>query len=93
MDLGALLTLGLLRHRPLHALRQLDILDFDDRDFDAPRLGLLADNGLQARVDLLTMRQQCVEIDLADRAAQRRLGDLQCRADVVHHHDMNVLPL
>src|SRR5205085_9796352 len=48
-DLGALLALGLglARHRALHRLGQLDVLDLDGRDLDPPRLGLRVDDLLQ----------------------------------------------
>ena len=51
------LGLGLAGHRPLHALRDLDVLHLDDRDLDAPRRGLLVDDPLQDRVDLLALRR------------------------------------
>ncbi len=34
------LGLGLAGHRPLHAVGQLDVLELDDGDLDAPFLGL-----------------------------------------------------
>jgi hypothetical protein len=51
------LCLGLARHRPLHALRDLDVLHLDDRDLDSPRRGLLVDDRLEDRVDLLALRE------------------------------------
>ena len=67
-DLGPLLALGLglPRHRPLHRLRQLDILDLDHADLDAPRLGLLVDDHLQLLVDLLALAQQLIQVRLAE---------------------------
>ena len=64
-DLGPLLALGLglAGHRPLHRLRQLDVLDLDDADLDAPRLGLLVDDLLQLLVDLFPLGEQVVQVD------------------------------
>ena len=52
-DLGAPLALGLglAGHRPLHLSGQLDVLDLDGRDLDAPGLGLLVDDLLQLVVE------------------------------------------
>ena len=82
------LGLRLARHRALHALRDLDVLDLDDRDLDAPGRGLLVDDPLQDRVDLLALRQQLVELVLAEHRAQRRLRDLRRRDhEVLDLHD------
>ncbi len=82
------LGLGLARHRALHALRDLDVLDLDDRDLDAPRRRRLVDDPLQDRVDLLALRQQLVELVLAEHRAQRRLCDLERRGhEVLDLHD------
>ena len=82
-DLRPLLAfrLRLPGHRALHRLRQFDILQFDDAHLDAPRLGLLVDDRLQALVDRLAVGQQLVEFDLADHVAQGRLRDLRGGAD------------
>jgi hypothetical protein len=47
-DPGAALSLclGLAGHRPLHLLGNLDVLDLDDRNLDAPGRGLLVDDPL-----------------------------------------------
>src|SRR5215210_4686351 len=47
-DLGSTLALALCLpgHRPLHLLRYLHVLDLDDADLDAPRVGLLVDDVL-----------------------------------------------
>ena len=76
------LGLGLARHGPLHALRELDVLDLDDGDLDAPRLGLLVDDALQDLVDLVALGEQLVERVLAEHGAQGGLRDL-ARADEV----------
>ena len=48
-DLGALLALGLglPRHRALHVLRQIDVLDLDRRHLHAPGIGALIENLLE----------------------------------------------
>ena len=48
-DLGALFTLrlGLLGHGPLHLLRQVHCLDFDQGDLDPPGVGLLVQDVLE----------------------------------------------
>jgi hypothetical protein len=86
------LGLGLPGHRALHALRDLDVLDLDDRDLDAPGRGLLVDDRLQDRVDLLALRQQLVELMLAEHRPQRRLRDLRRRDhEVLDLHDRGLL--
>ena len=82
------LGLRLPRHRPLHAGRDLDVLDLDDRDLDAPGRGGLVDDLLQDRVDLVALREELVEDVLAEDAAQRRLRDLRGRDhEVLDLHD------
>ena len=53
-DLRALLALGLglPRHRALHLVRQVDVLDLDHRDLDPPRVGVLVDDLLQVAFSL-----------------------------------------
>ena len=77
------LGLGLARHRPLHRLRDLDVLDLDRRDLDAPGLGLLVDDPLQLVVQAVALGQQRVELGAAEHRAQRRLRDLRGRQQVV----------
>ena len=77
------LGLGLARHRPLHRLRDLDVLDLDRRDLDAPRLGLLVDDPLQLVVQAVALREQRVQLGAAEHGAQSRLGDLRRRQQVV----------
>ena len=45
------LGLGLPRHRPLHLLGQLDVLDLDRRDLDAPLLGARVQDAAHLAVD------------------------------------------
>ncbi len=73
------LGLGLARHCPLHARRDLDVLDLDDRDLDAPGGRGLVDDGLEDRVDLVALREELVQHVLPEHRAQGRLGDLRRR--------------
>ena len=84
-DLGAAfaLGLGLAAHRVDHVGRQRDVSHLDDRHLDAPRLGRLVDDVLQALVHVVALAQQLVEVGLAEDAAQRGLRDERRRADVV----------
>src|SRR3712207_9232532 len=63
------------RHRPLHLLRYLHVLDLDDADLDPPGVGLLVYDRLQLVVDLLAVGEEVVEVLLTEDAAQRGLGD------------------
>ena len=49
------LGLGLARHRPLHAARDLDVLDLDDRDLDSPR-ARSAPSMISWRIELIFSR-------------------------------------
>ena len=84
-DLGALLALGLglAGHRPLHVLRQIDVLHLDRRDLDAPRIGLVIEDVLQLLVQPIARGQQVVELGLSEHAAQRRLRELRRGVGVV----------
>ena len=84
-DLGAFLALGLglPRHRALHVWRQIDVLHLDGRHLDAPGIGVLIENLLQLLIQPIALRQQIVELDLAEHAAQRGLGELRRRVHVV----------
>ena len=84
-DLRALLAFGfgLPRHRALHVRRQIDVLHFDGRHLDAPRIRALIQDLLQVLVEPFALRQQVVELDLAEHAPQRGLGQLRRRVDVV----------
>ena len=77
-DLGPPLAfgLGLGGHGPAHRLGQLDVLDLDQGDLDAPGVGELVDDLLEPLVDLVALDQQLVQVDLAEDAAQGGLGDL-----------------
>ena len=84
-DLRAPLALGLCltRHRALHRRGQLDVLDLDDRDLDAPGRGVRVDDVLQDPVDLVALGEQLVERVLAEHGAQGRLRDLRRGNEVV----------
>ena len=58
-DLGPPLALGLglLGHRALHVLREVDVLDLDRRHLHAPGLGVLVDDPLELLVDLVARRR------------------------------------
>jgi hypothetical protein len=89
-DLGPLFPLGLrlAGHRPLHRVGQLYVLDLDDADLDAPRLGRFVDDLLQLVVDLVAMDQQLVQVRLAQDRSQAGLGDLPRRPAVIFYlHD------
>jgi regulator of protease activity HflC (stomatin/prohibitin superfamily) len=68
--------LGLGRNRPLHLLWQVDLLDLDLGDFDAPTLRLLVENRLEPHVQLLPLRQEIVQLDFAEHRTQAGLGRL-----------------
>src|SRR5262249_31189066 len=84
-DLGALLALrlGLLRHRPLDVDGEMQLVDVDERDLDAPRLRVLVDDPLERDVQLLALREELVQRRLAEHAPQRRLRELRGRVEVV----------
>src|SRR5208337_4563071 len=83
--LGAPLALGLSlrRDRALHVLRQIDIFQLNQRDLHAPRLGLRIDYFLDARVELVALAEQFVELGLAADGAQRGLRQLHRGEQVV----------
>src|SRR6266545_4334602 len=92
-DLGPALALGLglLGHRALHVLGQVDLLHLDRRDLHAPRLGVLVDDPLQLLVHLVAGGQQVVQLHLAEHAAQRGLGQLGRRVHVILDREEGLL--
>src|SRR2546426_5014544 len=88
-DLGPPLALGLrlLRHRTLHVLRQVDLLDLHGRDLDAPGLGVLVDDPLELLGDLVARREEVVELDLAEHAPERRLRGRRAAVEIVLYGD------
>jgi hypothetical protein len=85
------LGFGLSRHRPLQALRQEDVLDLYDPNLDAPRFGMLVNNGGQPLVDAIAMRQQLVQIRLTQHAPQRGEGNLPRGQAKILHLDNGVV--
>src|SRR5664279_2060088 len=89
-DLGALLALrlGLPCHRALHAVGQLDVLELDEGDHDAPVDGVDVEDLADVQVDPVGLREGLVERVLTDHLAQRGLGDLVDRGvDVLDRDD------
>src|SRR6202165_5011706 len=88
-DLGTprALGFGLLRHGANHAFVEIDILDLNSRDLDAPRFGGLVEDALQVDVELVALREQIVHLVLAHHRAQRRLRDLAGGIEGVRHLD------
>ena len=78
-DLRALLALGLglTRHGALHVGRQIHMFDFNRRHLDPPWVGVLVEDLLQLLIQPLALREQIVEVDLSQHAAQRGLGELR----------------
>src|SRR5918994_7354996 len=75
--------LGLARHRALHPLRDLHVLDLDHAPRRPPRVGLLVDYRLQLLVYGLAVAEQIVEVLLTKHASQGSLGDLAGRKYIV----------
>src|SRR5471032_1430610 len=81
------LRFGLPGHRALHLRRQVELLHFHGSDLDAPGLGVLIEDLLQLLVDLLPLREQVVEVELAQSRTQGRLRELGGRVEEVLHLD------
>ena len=66
-DLGPPLALGLglPGHGALHLLGQVDVLDLDRGDLDAPGVGAPRRGSLQLGVELLALGEQLVQLGLA----------------------------
>src|SRR5262249_27590975 len=64
-------------HRPAHLLGEIDVLDGDLNDLDAPRIRVLVDDRLKVRVDLLAFGEELVQLRLPAHATQRRLRILR----------------
>ena len=63
-------------HGAAHLLGQVDLLHLDGGDLHAPGLGVPVDDLLELPVDLVALREQVVELHLAEHRAQRGLGEL-----------------
>ncbi len=80
--------LGLLRHRPLHALGDLDVLHLDALHLDAPRFGHVVDLLLDRGSHRFLLLQHLVERMMADARAQVRERDLDHgMVDALHVDD------
>jgi len=88
-DLGAAFTLGfgLLGHGAEHGLGHVHLLDFDGDDFDSEGGGVSVDDGLDALIELLSVGEESVEIDLAEDGAEGGLGELGGLVDIVGDFD------
>ena len=53
-----------------HGFGQVHLLHLDVGDLHAPWIGVLIENGLQAQVDLLAMREQLVQVRAASKAGR-----------------------
>ena len=84
-DLGAsfALSLGLPRYRPHHGLIEVDLLDFDRRNLDAPGVGLRVEHLLDGEIELFPLGKQLVQRVLAQHRAQRRLREVARRRIVL----------
>ena len=84
-DLRATLTLrfGLARDGPDHRLVDIDMLDLDVRDLDAPRQRLRIKRLLNVDVELFALRQHFVQFVLAEHRTERGLRELARR-----HHEV-----
>ena len=80
-DLGAPLALGLglARDRPDHAFVEVDVLDLDIGNLDAPRVGLRVEHLLDVGVQPVALGEHLVEIVLAQHRTQRGLRELARR--------------
>src|SRR2546430_13050708 len=52
-----------------------DLLHLYRRHLDSPRLGVLVDDPLELLIDLVARGEEIVQLDLAEDAVERRLGD------------------
>src|SRR5438034_4276145 len=84
-DLGATLALGLglAGDRAHHGFIEVDLLDFDRRDLDAPGIGLRVEHLLDGEVQLFALGEQLVQRVLAQHRAQRSLREIARRGIVL----------
>src|SRR5208337_3152529 len=79
------------RHLPVHGVLDVlgrdDLADLDARHLHAPALGHLVQLRAQDAVDVLPLRQDVVQRDVADDCTQRGGGDLLARPGVVADGD------
>ena len=86
----------LLRHDLLDLLRRLNVLNFDSRNLDAPRVRRHIQCRLHARIDLITARQGLIELHVTDDRTQRRRRQiLKTRQRILYaiHKKLRILHL
>src|SRR5262249_9627658 len=86
-DFGAPLALRfrLAGDGPLHLFGNVDLFDLDLGALDAPGLGVLVEDDLELGVHLFPLRENLVELELADDAAQGGLRQLRGGVLIVLH--------
>lgn len=77
-DSGAAFPFGfsLFGHGPFHVRRELDVLDFDGGDVNAPVNGFFVHNGLDFVGNFLPFGEQSIKFNATDDIAQCSLGVL-----------------
>src|SRR4029077_19943815 len=92
-DLGTALALGLglAGDGTHHALVEVDALELDIGDLDAPGFGLFVEHVLDAGIELVALGQHLVEVVLAQYPAQRGLGELAGGDEIVPDLDDGAL--
>src|SRR5258705_2286564 len=85
------LRLGLLGNRPHHGFIEIDILDLDGGDLDAPNVGLLIENFLDVGVKSVSFGEHLVQLVLAEHRAKRGLRQLTGRGHVIDDLDDRAL--
>ena len=75
-DFGApqALGLGLLGDGADHLFVEVDVLEFNIGDFNAPRVGLIIEDLLDVLIEFFAFGQHLVQFMTADDRAQRRLS-------------------
>ncbi|KQQ87920.1 hypothetical protein ASF77_14420 [Massilia sp. Leaf139] len=92
-DLGAPFAFGfgLAGDRAHHRFVEVDVLDLDIGDLDAPSVGLGVEHLLDVDIQALALGQHVVELVFAEHRAQRRLRQLAGRLHEVRHLDDGAL--
>ena len=81
----------LARDHLLHLLRELDVLERDELDVEPPLRDELLDRGTDLRGDLFAVREQVVELRLADDVAEHDLRAIADGVLVVLHVERRAL--
>src|SRR5208282_4299964 len=86
-NLGAAFAFGfgLAGDGTLHLLGDVDLLHFDFADFDAPGFGVGVEDDLELGVYFVALREDFVQLELADDAADGGLRELRDGVSVVLH--------